>query len=655
MESWVHNQTAESLEEREQLLRLILENAPVGILTVEPEGQRIHSVNPHLCRLLGYSAEELLAMDIEELVHPDDQHKGEPLADQLLAGSISQYDVEVRFIGKNGSIITTDIQVNLVRDPRGEPQLLVGQVQDITTRKKAEEERHRREALLQLTFENAPIGMAVADLEGRVFRANPAFATMLGFSRAELESMTAFDLIHPDDHEETRSATRRLWEGPENSYTVERRHLRKDGSAVTCQSHVSLVRDDQGEPLWSVGQMVDITERLQAVRETQYMRIYLKNMIDSMPSILVAVDQEGMVTQWNAAAVQATGISAEQAVGRDPRELMPIDDQQSALILEAISSGKPVKVERIAVTLKGESRIVDAMAYPLLAGDTIGAVIRIDDVTDRVRMQEMMVQTEKMLSVGGLAAGMAHEINNPLGAILQSCQNIQRRLSEELPANRKTAEELGLDLAVVHQYMESRSILQFLERIQEAGSRASKIVSDMLTFSRRSELHYVPLDLKELFETTVRLASSDYDLKEDYDIKQVDFVLDIDPELGPVECDKTEIEQVILNLIVNAAQAMAKHPVEGKTPQITLRTRLEGDYARLEVIDNGPGMEEETRRRLFEPFYTTKDVGVGTGLGLSVSYFIIYDQHQGSMQVESAPGEGARFIIRLPRRQAEVA
>ena len=120
--------------------------------------------------------------------------------------------------------------------------------------------------------------------------------------------------------------------------------------------------------------------------------------------------------------------------------------------------------------------------------------------------------------------------------------------------------------------------------------------------------------------------------------------------MGPLECDKTEIQQVILNLIVNAAQAMGKHPEQGKMPKITLRTRLDGDYARLEVIDNGPGMEEETRRRLFEPFYTTKDVGVGTGLGLSVSYFIVYDQHQGSMQVESAPGEGARFIIRLPLR-----
>ncbi len=295
------------------------------------------------------------------------------------------------------------------------------------------------------------------------------------------------------------------------------------------------------------------------------------------------------------------------------------------------------------------------MAYPLIAGDTIGAVIRTDDVTDRVRMQEMLVQTEKMLSVGGLAAGMAHEINNPLGAILQSCQNIQRRLSEELPANLKVAEDLGLDLAVVHKYMETRSILQFLVRIQEAGNRASKIVNDMLSFSRRSELHFEPIDLKDLLETTVRLASSDYDLKEDYDIKQIDFSMDTDPKLGPVECDKTEIEQVILNLIVNAAQAMAKQPPQGKAPKITLRTRLDGDYARLEVIDNGPGMEEETRRRLFEPFYTTKDVGVGTGLGLSVSYFIIYDQHQGSIRVESAPGEGARFIIRLPLRQAEVA
>jgi len=360
MESWVHNQTAESLEDREQLLRLILENAPVGIITVEPEGSRIHSVNPHFCQLLGYSAEELLAMDIDALVHPDDQHQGDTLADQLLAGSISQYNIEVRFICKNGSVIISDIQVNLVRDPRGEPQLLVGHVQDITARKKAEEERHSREALLRLTFENAPIGMCIVNKGRAIISANPALAAMLGYSRAELESLSIVDITHPDDREATENLARGLWEGSEDSYNIEKRYLRKNGSPVVCQVHVSVVRDEQGVPLWSIGQMEDITERLEAVRETQDIRTYLKNMIDSMPSMLVAVDQEGRVTQWNAAAVQASGISAEQALGRDVRELIPIDDQQSAQIFEAMASGKPVKAERIAVTLKGEARVIDA-------------------------------------------------------------------------------------------------------------------------------------------------------------------------------------------------------------------------------------------------------------------------------------------------------
>jgi PAS domain S-box-containing protein len=375
-------------------------------------------------------------------------------------------------------------------------------------------------------------------------------------------------------------------------------------------------------------------------------------MIDSMPSMLVAVDQDGRITQWNAVAAQTTGVSAQQAVGHQVADFLPIDETQADQIRKAITGGKPVKAERLPVTLAGETRIVDALVYPLIADGTVGAVIRLDDVTDRVRMQEMMVQTEKMLSVGGLAAGMAHEINNPLGAILQSCQNIQRRFSGELPANLKAAAELDLDLERVNQYLEQRNILQFLHRIQEAGTRAAKIVNDMLAFSRRSELHYEPINLAELLETTVRLASSDYDLKQAYDIKLVEIKRDFDPDIGFIECDKTEIEQVILNLIVNAAQAMATNPAQEKPPRITLRTRLEQDYARIEVMDNGPGMDEQTRRRIFEPFYTTKEVGVGTGLGLSVSYFIIYDQHKGSMQVESEPGEGARFIIRLPLRQS---
>jgi signal transduction histidine kinase len=259
----------------------------------------------------------------------------------------------------------------------------------------------------------------------------------------------------------------------------------------------------------------------------------------------------------------------------------------------------------------------------------------------------MMVQTEKMLSVGGLAAGMAHEINNPLSGVLQSCQNIQRRLSSNLEPNRVTAQKLGLDLDLVHRYLDERGIPEFVTTIQQAASRASRIVADMLAFSRSTTTEFQPARMEEILETVVRLAASDYDLKKKYDFKQIEILRDYDPELGWVNCDHTEIEQVFLNLVKNAAQAMA-HSDTPPPHRITLRTRNEGAYARIEVQDNGPGMDEKVRRRVFEPFFTTKAVGVGTGLGLSVSYFIVTEQHKGTINVVSSPGEGTCFIVRLP-------
>ena len=289
----------------------------------------------------------------------------------------------------------------------------------------------------------------------------------------------------------------------------------------------------------------------------------------------------------------------------------------------------------------------DVMVYPLLADGSAGAVIRIDDITSRVRIEQMMVQTEKMMSVGGLAAGMAHEINNPLSGVLQSSQNILRRLSPDLEANRRTAEALGVDLERMYRYLEERGILEFVNTIQQSASRASHIVADMLAYSRSTTTDFQPARVEDMLDTVVRLAASDYDLKKKYDFKQVEIVHDLDPELETLVCDHTEIEQVLLNLVKNAAQAMA----EGGTPpphRIILRTRREGEYGRIEVQDNGPGIDKQTQRRVFEPFFTTKAVGVGTGLGLSVSYFIITDQHKGTIDVSSTPGKGTCFTIRLP-------
>ena len=169
------------------------------------------------------------------------------------------------------------------------------------------------------------------------------------------------------------------------------------------------------------------------------------------------------------------------------------------------------------------------------------------------------------------------------------------------------------------------------------------------SFFKRSS--FVPTRLTELVETVLRLASHDYDVKKSYDFRRIVIRRDFDAASDLVFCDPTSIEQVLLNLLKNAAQAMSVNPQQG-APQIPLRLRDEGHWVRLEVEDNGPGISEDVSRRIFEPFFTTKPAGVGTGLGLAVAYFIITEQHHGSLQMESPPGGGARFILRLPRQEA---
>jgi signal transduction histidine kinase len=260
----------------------------------------------------------------------------------------------------------------------------------------------------------------------------------------------------------------------------------------------------------------------------------------------------------------------------------------------------------------------------------------------------MMVQSEKMLSVGGLAAGMAHEINNPLGAIMHNVQNIRRRLSPDLPKNQEQAEQEGVELSAVNQYLSAREVPQLLDGIQQAGARAAKIVSHMLSFSRRSNRQMAPCDLPALIDQAVEIASNDFDLTIGFDFKGQNIIRQFDPKLGPVPGTANELEQVLLNLLKNAAQAIHQRENDSEPGRIILRTRLNPPWAEIQVEDNGVGMPESVRKRTFEPFFTTKEIGQGTGLGLSVSYFIITNNHKGQMEVHSTLGQGTCFTLRLP-------
>jgi PAS domain S-box-containing protein len=270
------------------------------------------------------------------------------------------------------------------------------------------------------------------------------------------------------------------------------------------------------------------------------------------------------------------------------------------------------------------------------------------DITERKHSYDRLIQSEKMMTVGGLAAGMAHEINNPLGIIMQGIQMIQKRLDLENSENITIAGKLGLDMMQLHDYMEGRKVLEYINNIRDAVIRAANIVSNMLQFSRKGETKVSDVDLNELIDRSIDIVSKDYDLEKKYDFRSIKIVKKYDRSLKKISCFETEIEQVFLNLLKNSAQSMSEENRYNRRPVIEIITRMEKSFAVVDVIDNGPGMRKEILNRIFEPFYTTKKVGAGTGLGLSVSYFIITNNHSGSIAADSEPGKGARFTIKLP-------
>lgn len=270
------------------------------------------------------------------------------------------------------------------------------------------------------------------------------------------------------------------------------------------------------------------------------------------------------------------------------------------------------------------------------------------DITRLKTIQDMMVQSEKMLSLGGIAAGIAHEINNPLGVVLQASQTLALRLKSSFPKNQDTATKIGLDMELLDRYLEARKIHDFVRDIESAAARAADIVRHMLDFSRRSESRTSFCSIPAIIDRALNLAASDYDLKKKYDFKRIQIIRDYNEFLPEITCTETEIEQVLLNLLRNAAQAMMDANPPIAEPRIRITARLQAQELRIEIADNGPGIAQENRKRIFEPFFTTKAAGSGTGLGLSVSYFIITKGHGGRMHVLSPPEGGTTFIIELP-------
>lgn len=373
---------------------------------------------------------------------------------------------------------------------------------------------------------------------------------------------------------------------------------------------------------------------------------YLNSIINSMPSIMIGVTPSGHVTHWNAAAEMATGIREKQALGFRLQEIYPDLPVPAHMIDEAIANSEPGTRENIRIEQQQTTRYVDITVYPLHSLELTGAVIRVDDVTLRQKLDSMMLQNEKLKSLGELAAGMAHEINNPLAAILQSLQNVQRRLSPDILANQTAAQALDLDLQKLDSYLEARDIKRFLSGMESAGHRAAEIVRHMLAFSRSSSRQLEPTDINTVAHSSLEFMKNALELSMPGLYARLAIKEDLEPGLPLIAASGIELQQVLVNLLKNAAQAIQE--ARRDEPLIILSTRLLMPHIEIRVQDNGIGMDINTSRQVFDPFFTTKTVGQGTGLGLSITHFIINQRHHGRIEVESTPAVGTTFIITLP-------
>lgn len=650
-------QAEERMLESEARYRTLTESVPCAIYRAGTKDVlSFEFVSSPIEAITGYTAIEFmqnLVRSYGDVIHPVDRSRVERELRTAIEQSLP-WNLEYRIQHADGSLRWVTDQGQLHFDDQGGITHRNGFLLDDTQRHWAQEEQkaHKRLLdnnlkLLHLVLNSIPASVYWKDRDSVYLGCNQKYARDAGYeSPDEIVGREDKDTTWRKDAAQIREDDLIVINSRIPKIGIEEVYETRHGDQAWLRTNKTPVVDAEDKVIGILGTCEDITAQKQAEHELSHLRNLLSNIVDSMPSVLIGVDAEGFVTQWNKRAEAVAELTASQAAGQRLDGVFPRLGHLLDTVREAIRSGIPQTQTKMAHREGDAVRYSDVTIYPLVTNGAEGAVIRVDDVTDRVLIEELMLQSEKMLSVGNLAAGMAHEINNPLAGIVQNMQVIKNRLSNKLPKNMQVAEACGLDLAALQEYLHQRGILQMIEGVNESGRKASRIVSNMLSFSQNTKSHFTRNDLTELLDRAVELVTNDYESPEGRPFGSIRIQREYAEDLPKVWCEGNQIQQVFVNLLMNASDAL--YSAEIGEPQLRLSVCTRSETAVVEIADNGPGMDGATSKRVFEPFYTTKEVGVGTGLGLSVSYYVITQNHGGLLNVVSEPGKGACFTIELP-------
>jgi two-component system NtrC family sensor kinase len=615
-----------ALQKTARELTDLYNNAPCGYHSLDINGVFVR-INDTELAWLGYSRDELIGKKMfSDLMTPESAeyfHLKFPLLKEQ--GWFS--DIEYEVICKDGTVITLLLSATALRDAEGNFIMSRATSYDISERKKIEKALQVANETLQALIQASPVAIIALDPDGKVRLWNPAAEKMFGWRESEVLG-NFLPFISEDKMEEHRAFRDRVLRG-EGFSGVEVCRQKKDGSAIDISFSTAPLRDTKGTITGILSAHVDITERRKAEEALRASEEKYRSLFEESKDAVFISTPEGKFIEINPAGIELFGYaSKEELLNIDiARDLYvnPEDRKIYQRMLNEKGFGKDYQLEM----KRKDGRKVTVLSTSLVVRDEKGSVTAyrgiIRDITEYKKLEEQLLQAQKMEAVGQLAGGVAHDFNNILSAIIGYGYLLQKKMGSDDP--------LRADV----------------EQIVESANKAAEVTRNLLAFSRKQIMNARPVNINDIITKIEKLLSRL--IGEDIEVSTVFAVPDL-----ICTADAGQIEQVLLNLATNARDAM---PHGGKLTISTELTTLDdafvrthgygntGEYALITVSDNGMGMKQEEIEKIFEPFYTTKETGKGTGLGLAMVYGII-TQHDGYIIVYSEPGKGTTFRIYLP-------
>ena len=638
----------EELKETKEHLNNLIESSLDCIVVSDKTGY-VTKVNRYFLELFGYSEKEVVGKHVMECTPMISKGTYEDATREVLTigkefvddaskmvskllkeGKVTNW--ETYYFRKDKKVVPIEQNIVCLYNKEGERTGAVAIIRDITQRKKAERELRETKDFLESIIENSKDGILVVDVKGYILSCNTSTEQMSGFSRKEMLGKHA-SILTIEDKEMRKKILEKTAELFEKGFTTyESQYKSKEGKCIDVECTSSMIKNEQGEYIAGVSIMRDISERKKAELEIREGKEFLEKIIKGSKDGIVICDEMGSIISINESMEQILGLSKEEIMGKHSSELLMDDKSERKKVLEKMGElfEKGFASYETRYKRKG-GNCVDIECYTSMIKDDKGkfiAGVSIErDITEKKKMQQQLLQSEKLKSLGELAGGVAHDFNNVLAAILGRVQLLEMCLSS--PPGIKEKRKSILDLK------------KGLEVIEKAALDGAETVRRIQEFSRRGtdEESFTQVEINELINGALEFTRARW--KDEAESKGIKFIVkkDLSP-LPPIAGSGAELREVFMNLINNALDALS----DGG--RITIRTFKENNHICVIVKDTGIGIPEAARERIFDPFFTTKGPQ-STGLGLSVSYGII-NRHRGAIAVNSAEGEGTTFTIKLP-------